>query len=895
MAEDGKPKAKSRSSVVKKETGMSKQEITAEERRQKEQVKNEKLVTKEKEKQLKLDKEAAKLRKDRLKETKLEVDANTKNTNSKLAQSAAEKMGRGKQGTVLATLSRLEKGENDTDFFRKELSGQEKAASILMGSVKSNISGVNTAITAFKAATGDVSAQLELLAWTIDQTVESIVEGFTLMQESQKTAAYRTNFNRAELYDSSKYYMAAAGLLNRGIADAVQKVGDSANKIIAGYGDELEKNIAASTMMNPFAITKITTNEALEAFNAIIKEFKDVSLVNNLEFAKLVVGLQEMGYSISGPLGQFMKSQYYRDTELKTQISKMDRTNEILNKLVGLSKESTMSLDELVSIMSETMEVQNLSTWTLMRSGMGAEQAMKLATSYGTSKAAITAAADTLGLSKSGVEAIFAMMNEIISSATDPTKLGELTRKYQVGGLTGGKSISQVYNELAGGNFTKVFLDAVRSATEVAQDKSMLGFEYIASQFGSSISTVLGSLPATAVSKLINNIEEFTFNVSDSGRENADLLGEIQQSIINAPVTVEDILNSIFDVFVQVGAHVSGLLGVVQDIFNALNPLSWFDKLKDALSGGEGENSDLKIAVEEFGSIVRSGLLDYSTTSLIKSNQELFKQAITESPMSSFTGTSSEYFNKIANTIRSKLVPSNTEVPSNGGVGQMLDISDYYMTDTSGWFVNNDIRGASPFRLTAGYMAPAYKAKFGSTHYGVDYGAKTGTPIPSPVDGQVVEVGFNSSAGNYAVVQDGSGRRHTFAHMSKVLVKRGDYVSAGEDLGLVGATGMATGPHVHYAVKENGRPVNPNTWAGYSFGGIPLPTNATSMYAGTGNAGQDNNYALAKPTTSDSGNYYNTNDVVDSINNLNEMLSTKLDMILAKMSSGGTRNPFSYK
>ncbi|MCX6819931.1 MAG: peptidoglycan DD-metalloendopeptidase family protein [Candidatus Adlerbacteria bacterium] len=88
---------------------------------------------------------------------------------------------------------------------------------------------------------------------------------------------------------------------------------------------------------------------------------------------------------------------------------------------------------------------------------------------------------------------------------------------------------------------------------------------------------------------------------------------------------------------------------------------------------------------------------------------------------------------------------------------------------------------------------------------GVDIGAAKGTAIYAAAGGTVIVAqaggGWNGGYGSYVVVQHGNGTQTLYAHMSKVLVSAGDSVDQGDTLGKVGATGEATGPHLHFEVR----------------------------------------------------------------------------------------------
>ncbi|MEK0431879.1 MAG: hypothetical protein RL700_86 [Pseudomonadota bacterium] len=89
-------------------------------------------------------------------------------------------------------------------------------------------------------------------------------------------------------------------------------------------------------------------------------------------------------------------------------------------------------------------------------------------------------------------------------------------------------------------------------------------------------------------------------------------------------------------------------------------------------------------------------------------------------------------------------------------------------------------------------------------HLGVDYAAAQGTPVRSVGLGVVESAGNMGGYGNAVVVKHSNGHSTVYAHLSKMLVKRGQSVTQGQTVGLVGATGWATGPHLHFEFRVNG-------------------------------------------------------------------------------------------
>lgn len=94
-------------------------------------------------------------------------------------------------------------------------------------------------------------------------------------------------------------------------------------------------------------------------------------------------------------------------------------------------------------------------------------------------------------------------------------------------------------------------------------------------------------------------------------------------------------------------------------------------------------------------------------------------------------------------------------------------------------------------------------------HAGQDLAAPTGTPIHAAAEGIVIACRYTRGYGNMIVVDHGGGYSTLYGHCSRILVTPGQRVSRGEEIGLVGSTGLATGAHCHFEVRINGRPVNP--------------------------------------------------------------------------------------
>lgn len=89
-------------------------------------------------------------------------------------------------------------------------------------------------------------------------------------------------------------------------------------------------------------------------------------------------------------------------------------------------------------------------------------------------------------------------------------------------------------------------------------------------------------------------------------------------------------------------------------------------------------------------------------------------------------------------------------------------------------------------------------------HYGIDYGAPTGTPVRAIGDGIVTFCGWKGSYGNYVRIRHKNGYETGYGHLKKIKVYKGKKVKQGEIIGWVGKTGLATGPHLHFEILKNG-------------------------------------------------------------------------------------------
>jgi murein DD-endopeptidase MepM/ murein hydrolase activator NlpD len=94
-------------------------------------------------------------------------------------------------------------------------------------------------------------------------------------------------------------------------------------------------------------------------------------------------------------------------------------------------------------------------------------------------------------------------------------------------------------------------------------------------------------------------------------------------------------------------------------------------------------------------------------------------------------------------------------------------------------------------------------------HAGLDIGAGWGSPIVAAADGQVVAAGWSGGYGREVQIAHGGGIVSLYGHMSEIVAQPGSFVHAGQLIGYVGSSGLSTGPHLHFEVRQGGQPVNP--------------------------------------------------------------------------------------
>lgn len=102
-------------------------------------------------------------------------------------------------------------------------------------------------------------------------------------------------------------------------------------------------------------------------------------------------------------------------------------------------------------------------------------------------------------------------------------------------------------------------------------------------------------------------------------------------------------------------------------------------------------------------------------------------------------------------------------------------------------------------------------------HKGVDLAAPYGEPVYSAGNGRVISAGYSPTYGWFVCIRHKGGYSTLYAHMSRILVRKGETVRIGQRIGKVGSTGTSTGNHLHFELQKNGRLLDPVEWFGSRF------------------------------------------------------------------------------
>lgn len=210
-----------------------------------------------------------------------------------------------------------------------------------------------------------------------------------------------------------------------------------------------------------------------------------------------------------------------------------------------------------------------------------------------------------------------------------------------------------------------------------------------------------------------------------------------------------------------------------------------FDAIKDEFSAKIEDNSIFTEALETFKNQIQNETEDLPTQPT---------EAVTEVVADNSKKTETKTVNRTVNEIADK--PETPDIPVNASM------NGYVFNQIMQRPVSGEITSEFGFREHPVYGGERF-------HTGLDIGADEGTPIKAAFDGTVSFVGSDDSFGNYIEISHGSNIKTLYCHLQSVYADKNDLVEAGQTIGFVGQTGVATGPHLHFEIRINGVSYDP--------------------------------------------------------------------------------------
>lgn len=145
------------------------------------------------------------------------------------------------------------------------------------------------------------------------------------------------------------------------------------------------------------------------------------------------------------------------------------------------------------------------------------------------------------------------------------------------------------------------------------------------------------------------------------------------------------------------------------------------------------------------------------------------------------------------------------------------EISDFYIKylDRIGYNISYTPLGLPyPGKITStfGHREDPFDGNGVETHKGLDISGPLGSPVKAMAKGEVEFAGKKGGFGNCIILKHGNGFETLYGHLSKILVKVGEPITIGQEIGRIGSTGRSTGPHLHYEVHKNGKKINPQSF-----------------------------------------------------------------------------------
>ena len=347
----------------------------------------------------------------------------------------------------------------------------------------------------------------------------------------------------------------------------------------------------------------------------------------------------------------------------------------------------------------------------------------------------------------------------------------------------------------------------------------------------------------------VNNLKQQINNLNSDIKKLQGQLVEVGQKINETDNNIKETTQNIQELEAQIVSNKATIRSLVESLYksslvrNEVVAVVSADKLSDVFNDIEYSNT-LQMRIQ----ILLDEIID-KKTALDTTNQNLVNQKATLASTQGAIEDTKESIENSKNSVQSKAKASEIAVSQLNSSLNLLDSQQKSLEarrkSTAVELANLEAallrqfgRGGGTVCSARGYAWPVQGGRitqgFGMTsfarsgayggvgHNGIDIGAPTGTPVYTTASGTVVSVGFNdNSYGKWVVIKHTDGYFSLYGHLSQQRVSNGQTVNKGDRIGDIGATGFATGPHLHFTIylpnslrvgsSPQGAPVNPST------------------------------------------------------------------------------------
>lgn len=217
---------------------------------------------------------------------------------------------------------------------------------------------------------------------------------------------------------------------------------------------------------------------------------------------------------------------------------------------------------------------------------------------------------------------------------------------------------------------------------------------------------------------------------------------------------------------------------------------------------------------------IQQSVLQENLSQKLHSMHTLFEQIDTSAVREKFTKINNE-LSTINGFLKARGIQAAFKVPQGGEADDDIlstdEISGFYQKYLSRIAYNISYTPLGfPFpgsiTSTFGHRENPFGGSNVETHKGLDIRGPMGGPVKAMAKGTVEFAGPKGGFGNCIILKHGNGFETLYGHLSKILVRKGQKIDIGQQIGKIGSTGRSTGPHLHYEVHRNGQRINPQSF-----------------------------------------------------------------------------------